>query len=154
MTTREATPAPWEIWHARFNFDDRGYKFRPVLVLSRTQDGLLGSIRPIRARMAGDLTTHRRRTTPNQTSDTHLGQASLQPHHNRRTILNTQQPTAAHNQPLQQHRYHTNCLHPMTLPSDHFQKISLILLRMVDGILSMVQARLFLKVTSGQCFMQ
>ena len=44
MTASEAAPAPWEIWHARFNFDDRGYKFRPVLVLARTQDGLLAAM--------------------------------------------------------------------------------------------------------------
>ena len=69
MTTSEATPAPWEIWHARFNFEDQGYKFRPVLVLARTQDGILGSIRPIRARMAGDLTTHRRSEDPHDRTD-------------------------------------------------------------------------------------
>ena len=33
MTATEGVPAPWEIWHARFNFDGRGYKFRPVLIL-------------------------------------------------------------------------------------------------------------------------
>ena len=44
MTTSEAAPAPWEIWHARFNFDDHGYKFRPVLVLARTQDGPLAAM--------------------------------------------------------------------------------------------------------------
>ena len=98
MTASEAAPAPWEIWHARFNFDDRGYKFRPVLVLSRTQDGLLGSIRPIRARMAGDLTAHHRRTTPNQASDTRLRQPRLQPCHDRRAVLDTKHPTTTHNQ--------------------------------------------------------
>ncbi len=41
MTTNEGAPAPWEIWHARFNFDDRGYKFRPVFVLAYSQDRLL-----------------------------------------------------------------------------------------------------------------
>ena len=41
MTASEAAPAPWEIWHARFNFDDRGYKFRPVLILACSQDELL-----------------------------------------------------------------------------------------------------------------
>ena len=41
MTASEAAPAPWEIWHARFNFDDLGYKFRPVLVLACSQDELL-----------------------------------------------------------------------------------------------------------------
>ena len=44
MTPSEATPAPWEIWHEHFNFDDRGYKFRPVLVLAHTQDGLLAAM--------------------------------------------------------------------------------------------------------------
>lgn len=98
MTASKAAPAPWEIWHARFNFDDRGYKFRPVLVLARTQDGLLGSIRPIRARMAGDLATHHRRTTPNQASDTRLRQTRLQPCHDRRAVLDTKHPTTTHNQ--------------------------------------------------------
>ena len=44
MTASEATPAPWEIWHARFNFDDHSYKFRPVLVLACSQDGLLAAM--------------------------------------------------------------------------------------------------------------
>ncbi len=99
MTASEGAHVPWEIWHARFNFDDRGYKFRPVLVLAHTQDGLLGSIRSIRACMAGDLTAHHRRTTPNQTSDTCLGQTRTQPRHDLRTILNTKHPTTPHNQP-------------------------------------------------------
>ena len=99
MTASEAAPAPWEIWHARFNFDGHGYKFRPALVLARTQDGLLGSIRPIRARMADDLTAHHRRTTPNQASDTRLRQTRLQPCHDRRTALDTKHPTTTHNQP-------------------------------------------------------
>ena len=98
MTASEAAPAPWEIWHARFNFDDHDCKFRPVLVLARTQDGLLGSMRPIWARMAGDLTAHHRRTTPNQASDMRLGQTRFQPRHDRRTILNTKHPTTPHNQ--------------------------------------------------------
>ena len=99
MTTSEAAPTPWEIWHARFNFDNRGYKFRPVLVLARTQDGLLGSIRPSRARMASDLTAHHQRTTPNQASDTRMGQTRPQPCHDRRTVLDTTHPTTTHNQP-------------------------------------------------------
>ena len=99
MTTSEAAPAPWEIWHASFNFDDHDCKFRPVLVLTRTQDGLLGSMRPIRARMAGDLTEHHRRTTPNQASDMRLGQTRFQPRHDRHTILNTKHPTTPHKQP-------------------------------------------------------
>lgn len=40
----EGAPAPWEIWHARFNFDRHGYKFRPVLVLSRAPSGLLAAM--------------------------------------------------------------------------------------------------------------
>ena len=44
MTASETAPAPWEIWHARFNFDDRGYKFRPVLVLACSPDGLLAAM--------------------------------------------------------------------------------------------------------------
>lgn len=35
-------PEPWEIWHARFNYDDgKGYKYRPVIVLGSHPDGLL-----------------------------------------------------------------------------------------------------------------
>ncbi len=44
MTANEAVPAPREIWYTHFNFDDRGYKFRPVLVLSCSQDGLLSAV--------------------------------------------------------------------------------------------------------------
>ena len=44
MTASEAPPTPWEIWHARFNFDDRGYKFRPVLILAYSPDGLLAAM--------------------------------------------------------------------------------------------------------------
>ena len=44
MTANEGAPAPWEIWHARFNFDDRGYKFRPILVLACSQEGLLAAM--------------------------------------------------------------------------------------------------------------
>ena len=44
MTATEKVPAPWEFWHARFNFDGRGYKFRPVLVLACSQDGLLAAM--------------------------------------------------------------------------------------------------------------
>jgi hypothetical protein len=44
MTASEVAPAPWEIWHARFNFDDRGYKFRPFLVLACSPDGLLAAM--------------------------------------------------------------------------------------------------------------
>lgn len=42
MTMSEAHPQPWEIWHARFDFDDgRGYKYRPVIVLAIREDGSL-----------------------------------------------------------------------------------------------------------------
>lgn len=44
MTASEGAPAPWEIWHARFNFDDRTYKFHPALVLACSQDGLLAAM--------------------------------------------------------------------------------------------------------------
>ena len=44
MPASEGAPAPWEIWHARFNFDGHGYKFRPVLVLACSQDGLLAAM--------------------------------------------------------------------------------------------------------------
>ena len=44
MRTSEPPPSPWEIWHARFNFDRHGYKFRPVLVLSRAPSGLLAAM--------------------------------------------------------------------------------------------------------------
>lgn len=44
MTATEGAPAPWEIWHARFNFDDRTYKFHPALVLACSQDGLLAAM--------------------------------------------------------------------------------------------------------------
>ena len=70
---------------------------------------LLGPILPVRARMAGDLTAHHRGATPNQVSDTRLGQAHIHPRHNRRTIQGSKHPTTTHNQPLQQHCYHTNC---------------------------------------------
>ena len=99
MTASEAAPAPWEIWHARFNFDNRTYKFHPAPVLACSQDGFLGSIRPIKACMAGDLTAHHRRTMPNQANDTSLGQTRLQPCHDRRAVLDTKHPTATHNQP-------------------------------------------------------
>ena len=99
ITASEAAPAPWEIWLARFNFDDHGYKFRPVLVLACSPDGILGPMRLIRALTADDLTAHHRRTTPNQTSDTRLGQTHTQPRHDLRTILNTKHPTTPHNQP-------------------------------------------------------
>ena len=35
------TPQQWEIWHARFNFEGSGYKFRPVLVVSVKDDMLV-----------------------------------------------------------------------------------------------------------------
>lgn len=44
MTASDAAPAPWEIWHARFNFDDHDYKFRPILVLAYSPGGLLAAM--------------------------------------------------------------------------------------------------------------
>lgn len=33
-------PAPWEVWHARFNFDGkRGEKYRPVIVIGVRDNG-------------------------------------------------------------------------------------------------------------------
>ena len=41
-TTSDAlSPKEWEIWHARFNFEGSGYKFRPVLVVSVEEDLLV-----------------------------------------------------------------------------------------------------------------
>ena len=60
---------------------------------------LLGPILPVRARMAGDLTTHHRGTTSNQVGDTHLGQARIHPCHDRRAILDSKHPTTPHDQP-------------------------------------------------------
>ena len=32
----------WEIWHARFNYDDKkGYKYRPVNIVGKHKDGSL-----------------------------------------------------------------------------------------------------------------
>lgn len=59
----------------------------------------LGPILPVRARMAGDLTAHRRGATPNQVSDTRLGQAHIHPRHDRRTIQGTKHQTTPHDQP-------------------------------------------------------
>ena len=55
----------------------------------RRSVGVLGLVHAARTPVAGDLTAHHRGAAPNRAGDTHLGQASLQPHHNRRTILNT-----------------------------------------------------------------
>ena len=82
----------------------------------RRSVGVLGLVHAARTLVAGDFTANHRGARPNPAGDTHLGQASLQPHHNRRAILNAEHPATAHNRPLQQHCYHTNCLHPMTPP--------------------------------------
>ena len=38
----DVAPAPWEVWHARFNFDGgKGYKYRPVIVLGTRAGGSL-----------------------------------------------------------------------------------------------------------------
>ena len=60
---------------------------------------LLGPILPVRARMAGDLTAHHRGATPNQMSDTHLGQTRIHPRHDRRTIPGAKHPMTSHDQP-------------------------------------------------------
>lgn len=36
-----ATPQKWEVWHARFDFDKHGYKYRPVIVVGVRDDGSL-----------------------------------------------------------------------------------------------------------------
>lgn len=42
MTMSSETPALWEVWHARFNFDGkRGYKYRPVIVVGVRENGSL-----------------------------------------------------------------------------------------------------------------
>ena len=55
----------------------------------RRSPGVLGLVHAARTPVAGDFTAYNRGATPNRAGDTHLGQASLQPHHNRRAILNT-----------------------------------------------------------------
>ena len=60
---------------------------------------LLGPIRPIRTRMAGDLTAHHRRATPTQMSDTHLGQTHIHPRHDSRAIPGAKHPPTSHDQP-------------------------------------------------------
>lgn len=40
--TSEAAPQLWEVWHARFNFEEgKGYKYRPVIVVGVREDGNL-----------------------------------------------------------------------------------------------------------------
>jgi mRNA interferase MazF len=39
--SKEIVPSKWEIWHARFNFDKSGYKYRPVIVLDIAEDILV-----------------------------------------------------------------------------------------------------------------
>lgn len=35
-------PAQWEVWHARFDFNDKkGYKYRPVIIIEAYPDGTL-----------------------------------------------------------------------------------------------------------------
>ena len=39
MGMSDFLPAVWEVWHARFDYDDgRGYKYRPVIVVA-SQEG-------------------------------------------------------------------------------------------------------------------
>lgn len=38
----EHQPKNWEVWHARFNFQEgHGYKFRPVIIIDTTSEGSL-----------------------------------------------------------------------------------------------------------------
>lgn len=40
--TSDTDPQMWEIWHARFNYDDKkGYKYRPVIIVGKHEDGSL-----------------------------------------------------------------------------------------------------------------
>lgn len=33
-------PQPWQIWHARFDFDNnKGYKYRPIIILNVKENG-------------------------------------------------------------------------------------------------------------------
>ncbi|NLH91567.1 MAG: type II toxin-antitoxin system PemK/MazF family toxin [Atopobium sp.] len=34
-------PQKWEVWHARFDFDRHGYKYRPVIIVGVRDDGSL-----------------------------------------------------------------------------------------------------------------
>lgn len=40
-TMSEFAPELWEVWHARFDFDGKGYKYRPVIVVGVRFDGSL-----------------------------------------------------------------------------------------------------------------
>ena len=38
----DADPQMWEVWHARFDYDDRkGYKHRPVIIVGKREGGSL-----------------------------------------------------------------------------------------------------------------
>lgn len=40
--TSEPIPQQWEVWHARFNYEEgKGYKYRPVIVVGIRDDGSL-----------------------------------------------------------------------------------------------------------------
>lgn len=42
MTSGGPTPRMWEIWHARFDYEEGdGYKYRPVIVVGVREDGSL-----------------------------------------------------------------------------------------------------------------
>ena len=77
----------------------------------------LGPILPVRARMAGDLTAHHRRATPNQVGDTHLGQTRYHP----AMIAARSQAPSIRRHPMISLQtaspLYENCLHPMTPPS-------------------------------------
>lgn len=40
--TSDCAPCQWEVWHARFNYEEgKGYKYRPVIVVGVRDDGSL-----------------------------------------------------------------------------------------------------------------
>lgn len=42
MSSRDAKPQMWEVWHARFDYEEgRGYKWRPVIVVGVCESGSL-----------------------------------------------------------------------------------------------------------------
>lgn len=65
----------------------------------RRSPGVLGLVHAARTPVVGDLTAHHRGATPNQVSDTRLGQAHIHPRHDRRAIQGTKYPTTPHDQP-------------------------------------------------------
>lgn len=42
QTMSDARPQVWDVWHARFDYDDgKGYKYRPVIIVGVSSDGSL-----------------------------------------------------------------------------------------------------------------